>query len=227
MNNTQKLILPIADMRLTAAYKNEAYRAYFGFSHYGVDCTSKSGNTALYALGNGRVIAAGLDGTKGEKSGLGYVAVVVYPNCEVRGRDVPCDLVCTYFHMREMPAVKAGDTVSAATLLGHYGNTGGNTTGAHLHIQFDTDTGYPLHCAGIGAANSQILKAGTVDSTVDPLDVLYLGEGQSLMSDVDPKYYAGESLALPHVQQTVQASWEERYNSLIERLRALLREEES
>ena len=216
----QRLVLPINDMRLTASYKNAAYRQRFGFDHYGVDATSRSGNTALYGLGSGIVVAAGLDGAKGEASGCGYVLVIKYPACVINGRDA-ADLVCTYFHMREKPPVKTGDEVTTETLLGHYGNTGANTTGAHLHIQFDTDTDYPLWCSGISGKESLILKPGTVDSTVDPLDVLHIGPGQSLMSDVDPKYYAGENLDLPTAGDE---GWEAKYKGLVAKLKALLEE---
>ena len=38
----QRLILPINQMRITAAYKNSNYKKQFGYTHYGVDCTDKS-----------------------------------------------------------------------------------------------------------------------------------------------------------------------------------------
>ena len=48
--------------------------------------------------------------------------------------------------------------------------------GAHLHLQIDTDTKYPQYCMGMGSSGHRILKHGLVDSTVNPMDILYLGK---------------------------------------------------
>ena len=119
------------------------------------------------------MIAAAWTARKGEKSGCGYVLVVQYDGCQSWKTGKTAALACTYMHMREQPLVSRGDRVTTETLLGHYGNTGGATSGAHLHIQFDTDVAFALCCAGLAAAGHAVLKAGTVDSTVDPLTVLY------------------------------------------------------
>lgn len=177
---SQQLRLPINDAVLQAGYKNAQYKKEWGYNHFGADFTSGSRNVELYGLGEGRVIAAGLDGTQGEKSGCGYVLVVQYDGCQSWKTGKTAALACTYMHMREQPLVSRGDRVTTETLLGHYGNTGGATSGAHLHIQFDTDVAFALCCAGLAAAGHAILKAGTVDSTVDPLTVLYKDKGQTL-----------------------------------------------
>lgn len=180
----QKLILPINDFKPTAGYKNAKYLKYWGYNHYGIDCVSESKTRTLYGLGDGTVAAAGLDGlngkTTGAGSGCGYCLVVIYKDCYNKKTKKTADVTVTYMHMAEMPKVKKGDRVTTKTLLGSYGNTGAATTGAHLHIQVDTDTRYPLYCTGISGKGHALLKKGTVDSTVNPIEVLNLGEGQTV-----------------------------------------------
>lgn len=180
----QKLILPIKDFKPTAGYKNTKYRRYWGYSHFGIDCGSPSKNRALYGLGDGVVVAAGLDGmngkTTGKGSGCGYCLVVIYKDCYNKKTKKAVDVACTYMHMAEMPKVKVGDKVTTKTLLGYYGNTGAATTGPHLHIQFDTDTKHPLYCTGLSSKGHALLKRGTIDSTINPAEVLNLGEGQTM-----------------------------------------------
>lgn len=180
----QKLILPIRDFKPTAGYKNYKYRKYWGFGHYGIDCASPSKNRALYGLGDGIVYAAGLDGLRGKTtgagSGCGYCLIIIYKDCYNRKTKSTMDVACTYMHMAALPKVKAGDKVTTKTLLGYYGNTGATTTGPHLHIQFDTDTKHPLYCTGLSSKGHALLHKGNVDSTVNPAELLNIGEGQSL-----------------------------------------------
>lgn len=197
----QYLILPINDFKPTASYKNAKYQAEWGYTHYGVDCVSASKKTALYGLGNGEVIIAGLDGlngkTTGTGSGCGYVLVVVYKDVYNHKTKKLIDVTVTYMHLDAMPKVKAGDKVTTETLLGYYGNTGANTTGAHLHIQVDTDTKYPLYCCGLSSKGHNILKKGTNDSTINPVDVFHLGEGQSVKVGISQWYNAREFKDIP------------------------------
>lgn len=180
----QKLILPIKDFKPTAGYKNYKYRKYWGYNHYGVDCGSPSKNRALYGLGDGVVVAAGLDGlhgkTTGKGSGCGYCLIIIYKDCYNRKTQSTMNVVCTYMHMAALPKVKAGEKVTTKTLLGYYGNTGAATSGPHLHIQFDTDTAHPLYCTGISSRGHALLRRGSVDSTINPVELLSIGEGQSL-----------------------------------------------
>lgn len=117
----QKLILPIKDFKPTAGYKNYKYRKYWGYNHYGVDCGSPSKNRALYGLGDGVVVAAGLDGlngkTTGKGSGCGYCLIIIYKDCYNRRTQKATDVVCTYMHMAALPKVKAGEKVTTKTLL--------------------------------------------------------------------------------------------------------------
>lgn len=181
----QLLTLPIPLMGVTAGYKNAKYKAQFGFGHYGIDAVSQNGAREVYALGNGQVLAAGLDGTAGDYSGLGWVTVIRYDKVYIPGTGKVQDLIATTFHHEPGSVkVKAGDKVTAKTVIARYGNTGGTTLpgggrmGAHLHLQLDRDTSYPLYCSGISGKGSRLLKRGTSDSTVDPYQVLTVGEGQ-------------------------------------------------
>lgn len=197
----QRLIMPIDDFKATAGYKNPAYLRKFKFNHYGIDGISVSKSLALYGLGNGIVKAAGLDGmngkTKGTESGCGFVLVIIYNNCINNKTGEESDLTATYMHLREMPKVKKGDKVTRETLLGFYGDTGANVTGQHLHIQFDTDTKYPLYCTGLAKAGHNLLKAGTVDSTVNPCDWLWRKEGQTISAPASVYYSNSEFLQIP------------------------------
>ena len=181
----QLLTLPIQRMAITAGYKNAKYLARFGFGHYGIDAVSETGAREVYALGNGTVLAAGLDGTAGDYSGLGWVTVVRYDKVYLPGTGKIQDLIATTFHHEPSSIqVKTGDKVTARTVLARYGNTGGTTQpdgsrmGAHLHLQLDADTAYPLYCSGISGKGSKLLRRGTSDSTVNPYQVLVAGEGQ-------------------------------------------------
>lgn len=180
----QNLILPIKDFKPTAGYKNGKYRKYWGHTHFGADCGSPSKNRALYGLGNGTVVAAGLDGlngkTTGAGSGCGYCLVIIYKDCYNRKTKAAMDVACTYMHMASMPKVKVGDKVTTKTLLGYYGSTGKDTSGPHLHIQFDTDIKHPLLCTGLSSKGHALLKKGKIDSTVDPVALLNIGEGQTM-----------------------------------------------
>ena len=176
---SQKLIMPVDKMQMTAAYKNAKYREYWGFGHYGVDCIHTQKLRNVHALGDGEVIACGMDGSvpTGANSRLGNCIVIVY-------KDVLCndgaarDLACRMFHFDSI-AVKKGDRVKAGQTIGVYGNTGASTSGPHLHIEFDTDIEYPRHAVGIKASGN-VIKQGTTDSTVNPSKVWHLGEGQTI-----------------------------------------------
>lgn len=204
----QYLKLPINNFKPTAGYKNAKYFSTFKFAHYGVDCISASGQKALYGLGNGTVIAAGLDGlngkTTGTGSGCGFCLVIKYDDVYNHYSGKHYDIVCTYMHMEAMPKVKKGDKVTADTLLGYYGNTGANTTGPHLHIQFDTDTKYPLYCCGLSKAGHNLLKKGTTDSTIDPTHILHIADGQKVTAPTSTWYSAKDFLNLPKIPASAE-----------------------
>ena len=194
----QKLVFPIEKGKITAGYKNQFYKDKFGYHHYGVDITSTVGNRKVYALGDGVVIAAGLDGKTGANSGLGYITVIKYPGCVSNVDKISRDLIVTTFHHVEGSIrVKAGDSVTYSTVIAEYGNTGGMTTGNHLHLQIDSDTEYPLYCYGISGATSKILKKGTVDSTWNPIEYLWCS-GTRYPLEVFPGWAETDWLYLPY-----------------------------
>lgn len=180
----QRLVLPINNFKPTAGYKSAKYRQKWGFNHFGVDCV---GADTVYALGNGVVKLAGCDGkngkTTGATSGCGFVAIVVYEDCENNKTGKASDLTVTYMHLREMPKVKAGQKVTKDTVIGYMGNTGATTTGKHLHIQMDTDTKYWQYCAGLRKRSYGVFKflsGGNVDSTVNPVNYLWIDYNQNI-----------------------------------------------
>ena len=97
------------------------------------------------------------------------MVIVSYPDCiltdgTVRSHDF------RYYHLDSIK-VKVGQSVSKDTVLGYYGNTGASS-GAHLHIEIDTDTKYPNYTPQISKDNG-VLKRGT-DSTITPTLALYV-----------------------------------------------------
>ncbi len=199
----QRLVLPINYFKPTAGYKSEKYRRKFGFRHYGIDCV---GSDIVYALGNGVVKLAGCDGkngkTTGKTSGCGFVAVVVYTDCENNKNGKPADLTVTYMHLREMPKVEAGQTVTKNTVIGYMGNTGAHTTGKHLHLQMDTDTKYWQYCTGLKRRSYGLFKfakGGNTDSTVNPTDYLWADYNQKVTAANSEWYEREEFAKLPKV----------------------------
>ena len=198
----QKLIMPMIDAKVTCGYKNAYYKSVYNMNHYGMDMISASGNRELYGLGNGTVVAAGWDGINSAKNGsgagCGFVLVVKYENVFNHNSKKTCDVVCTFMHLREQPLVKAGDKITTKTLLGYYGGTGAYVSGDHLHIQFDTDTKYPLACMPLAATGHKILKRGTIDTTVEPCHILHRGKGQTVsLGKYEQQYDSIKVLGIP------------------------------
>lgn len=142
----QKLILPINKSKLTASWKTTAYTAKFGFIHYGIDLISTAGERTLYASGGGVALAAGTD------SAVGNVVVVLYPGAYNRVTKKTQDVVFRYFHLGSIK-VSRGQRVTKDTELGRYGTTGLVGTGAHLHLEADTDTTYFLYSPTVWSSN--------------------------------------------------------------------------
>ena len=236
---SQRLTLPLNDLRVTAAYKTPEYKKYWGWDHYGYDCTSPVTN--VVACGDGEVVAAGQDGATltGASSRLGNVLVIVY-------KDVLCNdgktrnLACRMYHLASI-AVKAGDKVTRGQKVAVYGNTGANTTGAHLHIEFDSDINFPTLAYGVSVGGKIINTSaeykragGLADSTVDPDKVWFVGKGQSIRaasstwSDADDVEAPSLPQDGPDYQSLYESMKSERdaaiasYNGLVDDLRALM-----
>lgn len=163
---SQKLILPINSCRLTSGYKNANYRKQFGYTHYGIDMTDQARkDTKIYASGKGEVYCCGKHQTGGN------VVVIVYRDCRLTN-GVVRDLTIRYFHLDSIK-VKKGDKVTKDTVIGYYGNTGASS-GAHLHIEIDTDVKYPNYSPQCSKKwDNDVLKSG-VDSTINPTLALWV-----------------------------------------------------
>ena len=205
VSGVQRLVFPIKAPKVTCGYKNKDYKTEYGFDHYGLDMVSNIQNIEIYGLGNGTVVAAGWDGVgpiNGAKknTGSGYVLIVQYNDVYNHITKKKCNVVCTMMHMKSAPLVKKGDKVTSSTLLGYYGATGAYVTGPHLHVQFDTDTKYPLNCMPMGSVGHKILKKGSIDSTIDPSEILHLQQGQQLYYGQYSNYYDKTKLQkIPYV----------------------------
>ena len=198
----QRLIMPMKDAKITCGYKNAYYKSIYKMHHYGLDMVSSSGNKEVRGLGNGTVIAAGWDGVtsarNGASAGCGFVLIVKYENVYNHNTKKSCDVICTLMHMQDNPLVKAGDKITTETLLGYYGGTGAYVSGDHLHVQFDTDTKYPLACMPMAATGHKILKRGTVDTTVEPCYILHRTKGQTVsLGKHEQQYDSVKVLGIP------------------------------
>lgn len=102
---------------VTATYCDPDYFEQFGVNHKGIDLGYTPG-TAVVATADGVVSASGWHDEMG-----------IYVRIESNG------WTATYMHLSS-PAVQTGDSVTAGQVLGFSGNTG-NSTGPHLHYQFN------------------------------------------------------------------------------------------
>ena len=145
----QRLVLPFARQMLLVGYKNDKYREYWGYPHYGLDLSAAqcggSADRSVLASGDGEVAAAGKDDS------LGWGVAVRYPACLSHGGEKK-DLVVRYLHLKSA-AVKAGDRVKAGDVLGVEGREG--TADYHLHLELDTDTEWPVHTPQVSAGHSR------------------------------------------------------------------------
>lgn len=175
----QKLIMPFKRQMMLCGYKNSEYKRHWGYHHYGIDLSSIQGGVGkehtVYASGSGEIVTVGPDNR------VGNVIVVIYREVYNHKTGESRDLVARYMHLESI-AVRAGQKISQGDVLGVEGKSGMGGWDYHLHLEFDTDTSYP--CYSPQVAGGTILKKGT-DSSVNPSDLLYVGEGQVV---VDPTY---------------------------------------
>lgn len=201
---SQRLVTPFKAKKLllAAGYKIPGYLRGWGYNHYGHDYGFKEAGYDTYACGNGEVIACGLDGNApyGNGARLGNCIVIVY-------KDVLCndgvvrDLACQMCHFAEIK-IKKGQKVTADTIIGKYGNTGGQDYTAHLHIQFDTDASNPRWMYGI-ASTGNIMYKGTVDSTITPAKIWYLRDGQTITPTNGETYYFPSEINIPLLPKAI------------------------
>ena len=159
----QKLLLPFRRSTIICGYKTERYRSHWGYPHYGIDISTYQGTIqadhTIRASGDGLVVAVGNDGS------LGWGIAIRYLKCESRDGQIK-NLIGRYMHINGSTVlVKKGDEVSAGQAIAHEGKEG--TSDYHLHLEFDTDTTWPVYTPQVSSANHNFWKKGT-DSTVNP-----------------------------------------------------------
>ena len=89
-------------------------------NHTGTDIPAPSG-TPIYAANDGIVTTVN---TNKNSSSYGYYCIISHGG----------GYATLYAHQRQLPLVKAGDTVEKGQVIGYVGNTG-NSFGAHLHFE--------------------------------------------------------------------------------------------
>ena len=165
---TQKLILPLNNMRVTAGYKNKNYEKEFPSlgRHYGVDCTSTNNSRIVYASGQGTVKTAGWDDL------FGFVVAINYDNVELRSGKVVENVTIRYFHLHSIK-VKVNQLVTKDTVIATYGTTGRYSTAPHLHFELDVFDGRYYAYSPSTSKSSRIILKG-IDSTINPTDCLFV-----------------------------------------------------
>lgn len=197
----QRLILPINQMFVTAAYKTPAYRKRFGFTHYGYDATSLSGTPLVYASGEGKVLFTGKD------SIVGNVVAAIYYDVLNHKTNTSADLIMRYFHLDKI-LVQDNQDITKDTQIGFYGNTGKYSTGAHLHFEFDSDTDWPLYTSTL-SANASLMRAAITDTSLDPAEILHIKssapDNQRVVADsssyYNERYAPAQSVDFPEFSE--------------------------
>ena len=110
--------------RITSQY---AYR--WGSMHYGIDISGPGRGSPIYAIGDGTIVEAALDGTHSRSDGT--YAVIEHDG----------NVYSLYAHMDSL-LVSVGDRVSKGDVIGTMGDTG-YATGVHLHLS--VSYGWPYH----------------------------------------------------------------------------------
>lgn len=100
------------------AFKNGRYRTDL---HLAIDYSAAIGSK-LYAVHNGKIIGQGTDSTGGK---FLYLRVKT---------SVTQQLVVMYYHLSGF-RFRKGDTVKRGDVIAYSGNSGGTSTGGHLHFE--------------------------------------------------------------------------------------------
>ena len=171
----QRLLFPFHKGMIICGYKTNQYKKSWGYPHYGIDISTHQGVTQqdhfIRASGEGIVAAVGNDDS------LGGGIAIVYENCVGRDRTLKT-LVGRYMHMPYSSIlVKTGQAVHAGDILAEEGKEG--TNDFHLHLEFDTDTNWPVYTPQVSQYGHKFWKKGT-DSTVNPS--LWLWQGDNALT---------------------------------------------
>lgn len=196
----QKLRIPFRKAMMLCGYKNQKYRDYWGYAHYGIDISTIQGGAGdddtVYASGTGKVVAAGKD------SKLGGAICVQYDDVYNHKTGETVSVVARYMHLKSV-SVKTGDTVTLDTPLGVEGKEG--TGDYHLHLEFDTDLNYPQWTPQVSSGLSFWVRG--VDSTVNPSYLLHQDADHELVEPTyNPEWLNSEDFSIPVVEPDTPAN---------------------
>lgn len=158
--------------------------------HNGIDLVAKVGNGGvtdyITAHTGGTVTACGYDSSAGN-----LLKIQTAPG-----------VIMVYYHLKNKPSFKVGDTVKTGEVIGYMGATG-NVTGAHLHFgiqvngnwvdpepYLDCDYGGKVSVTAQPAVQTTtvqlpVLKRGMEGDTVKALQLLLIGYGYSCGDTAD------------------------------------------
>lgn len=167
-NNGQKLIYPFQTQYYTVGYKSDAL-AYLSLgygTHYANDFYGTS--STVCASGEGKIV-----GTKYFTS-LGNTMAVQYDNVLDHNGENIGSIIIRYSHLNEY--LKTSGSVQKGDQLAIQGSSGTGAQGIHVHMEIDTDIDYPLATPS---------EDGGIDTTLDPLSILYRSSSQTVAPDSD------------------------------------------
>lgn len=171
----QLLIFPINKGVITAGYRNPIYLEKNRFEHYGTDIVGANGGYAeVLALGDGVVLGAEFC-----DNSLGNIAVIRYDNVFIPETGETRSLVARCYHMDTIK-VRQEEIVHSGQIIGTI--NGSHKWYHHVHLELDTDVGYPFHTPQVAEATSQLLKRSnaTGQFIIEPLSVLTVGKEQRI-----------------------------------------------
>ena len=177
----QNLAVPINNCVIQCGYHNpgkrpasewqqcELYATLGNFAkagHFGMDFTEANGQRTLYASGNGVVLGL----SSNSNNIIGQWIAIKYFN--VRGYG---DIIARYFHLGTI-FVSVGQKVDLNTKIANYGATGNYVTGAHLHIELDSDTKAWNYTPTLSSDNGGLCAGirGANDTTLNPAHIFKL-----------------------------------------------------
>ena len=131
-----------------------------------MDFTEANGQRTLYASGYGVVL--GLSSNSNNIIGQ-WIAIKYF---SVRGYG---DIIARYFHLGTI-FVSVGQKVDLNTKIANYGATGNYVTGAHLHIELDSDTKAWNYTPTLSSDNGGLCAGirGANDTTLNPAHIFKL-----------------------------------------------------
>lgn len=145
-------------------HHNDANNDYYATDWSAKADGSSTNAMAVYAVADGRIASVGW-------TSLGYTVVI----------DHAAGVRTTYGHLTQNSAshLRAGQSVATSTQIGTVGNTagaGGNSTGAHLHLQFRVNgisrrgqSARPSPMDGQKLCDGQAIRAGEKRSGSNPV----------------------------------------------------------